>query len=416
MPAPASRPSPAVSSSLSSRPPTSDWLPETRLVHAGTLRSEFSEASEALFLTQGYVYPDAETAEDRFKSEAGGFIYSRYANPTVAMFEHRMAAFEGAEAARATASGMAAVSSALLSLLSAGDHIVAARALFGSCHYVIGTLCPRFGIEATFVDGTDLDAWKSAIRPNTKAVFFETPSNPTLELIDIASVSEIAHAVGAMVIIDNVFATPMMQRPLEHGADVVVYSATKHIDGQGRCLGGIILGSETYIEKTLHPYLKHTGPSLSPFNAWVLLKGLETLPVRVRAQCETALLIANHLADRKENGTRLGRVIACARDDHPQSEIAARQMSGGGQVVAFEFADGKAAAFRFLNALSLIRISNNLGDAKSLITHPATTTHQRLSADERRVLGITDGLVRLSVGLEAAPDLLADIDRALSAL
>lgn len=389
----------------------SEWAPETQLVHAGSLRSQYSETSEALFLTQGYVYPDAETAEERFKSEAGGFIYSRYANPTVAMFEARMVAFEGAEAARATASGMAAVSAAMLSYLSAGDHVVASKALFGSCRYVIETLCPRFGIESTLVDGTDLQAWKAAIRQNTKVLFFETPSNPTLDLVDIRAVSELAHDNGAIVIIDNVFATPLMQRPLAHGADVVVYSATKHIDGQGRCLGGIVLGSEAYIEKHLHPYLKHTGPSLSPFNAWVLLKGLETLPVRVRAQCESAAKI--NAALRGRPGIR--RVIYCGCEHHPQADIAQRQMTGGAQIVAIELEGGKAAAFRFLNALRLIKISNNLGDAKSLITHPATTTHQRLSQDDRAELGITDGVLRLSVGLEAPEDLLADLSSALEA-
>lgn len=393
-----------------------DTLPEglsteTRLVHEGALRSEFGETSEALFLTQGYIYPDAQTAEERFKSEAGGFIYSRYANPTVSMFERRMADFEGAEDARATASGMAAVSAAMLSYLSAGDHVVAAKALFGSCRYVIETLCPRFGIESTLVDGTDLAAWQAAMRPNTRVCFFETPSNPTLDLVDIQAVSELAHANGAIVIIDNVFATPMHQRPLQHGADVVVYSATKHIDGQGRCLGGIVLGPAGYIQDSLHPYLKHTGPSLSPFNAWVLLKGLETLPVRVAAQAERARAVADHLSG--QHGVR--RVIHCGRPDHPQAALAARQMSGGGQIVAIELEGGKAAAFRFLNALRLIRISNNLGDAKSLITHPATTTHQRLSDDDRAELGIGDGLVRLSVGLEAATDLIADLDRGLAA-
>ncbi|MEL6873442.1 MAG: aminotransferase class V-fold PLP-dependent enzyme, partial [Pseudomonadota bacterium] len=276
--------------------PAPDWRPETRLVHAGARRSEFAETSEALFLTQGYLYPDAETAEERFKSEEGGFIYSRYANPTVRMFEERMTAFEGADDARATASGMAAVSSAILSHLKAGDHIVAARALFGSCRYVVETLCPKFGIEATLVDGRDLDAWAGAMQPNTKLCFFETPANPTLDLVDIAAVCEIAHAAGALVVVDNVFATPMLQRPMSLGVDVVVYSATKHIDGQGRCLGGIVLGPAEYIENSLHPYLKHTGPSLSPFNAWVMLKGLETLPVRIERQCASAAAVADHLA------------------------------------------------------------------------------------------------------------------------
>lgn len=385
-----------------------NWQPQTALVHGGTLRSGFGEMSEAVFLTQGYAYDNAEQAEARFKDEKSGFIYSRYANPTVAMFEERMRAFEGAEAARATASGMAAVSSSLLCHLKAGDHIVAAKALFGSCRWVVETLCPKFGIEATLVHGPDLAQWESAIRPNTRAVFFETPANPTLDLVDIRAVSELAHVAGAIVVVDNVFATPMLQRPLALGADVVVYSATKHIDGQGRCLGGIVLGSKTYVEESLHTYLKHTGPSLSPFNAWVMLKGLETLPLRVRQQCESAAAIADRVAELPW----ISRVLYCGRDDHPQAALAQRQMTGGAQIVTFEFAGGKPAAFRFLNALSIVKLSNNLGDAKSLITHPATTTHQRLEPAERAELGISDGMVRLSVGLEAVEDLIADITRA----
>ncbi|MFY0611885.1 MAG: O-succinylhomoserine sulfhydrylase [Hyphomicrobiaceae bacterium] len=385
------------------------WQPETALVHGGTLRSGFNEMSEAMFLTQGYQYTSAEQAEERFKSEAGGFIYSRYANPTVAMFEERMRLFEGAGAARGVASGMAAVTGSMLSILKAGDHVVAARALFGSCRYVIEDLCPKFGIESTLVHGPDLDAWKAAIRPNTKVCFFETPANPTLDLVDIQAVADLAHSVGAIVIVDNVFATPMLQRPLEHGADVVVYSATKHIDGQGRCLGGIVLGSEKYVKDHLHNFLKHTGPSLSPFNAWVMVKGLETLPIRVRQQCTNAAQVAAALTAQKP----VKRVIYCGAPDHPQAELAARQMRGGGQVVTFEITGGKDAAFRFLNRLRLIKLSNNLGDAKSLITHPATTTHQRLKPDERAALGITDGMLRLSVGLEAADDLISDVEQAL---
>jgi O-succinylhomoserine sulfhydrylase len=386
------------------------WSPETQLVHGGILRSAFGETSEAIFLTQSYVYASAEQAEERFKSEVG-YIYSRYANPTVAMFEERMRLLEGAGAARATATGMAAVTSALLCFLKAGDHVVAARALFGSCRYVVEDLCPRFGIASTLVDGRDTGAWAKAVRPNTKAFFFETPANPTLDLVDIAAVAEIAHAAGATVVVDNVFATPILQKPLQLGADVVVYSATKHIDGQGRCLGGIVLGSQAYVKDHLHTFLKHTGPSLSPFNAWVMLKGLETLPVRVRAQCETAARVADHLA--RQPG--IERVLYCGRSDYPQAALARRQMSGFGQVVAFELAGGKEAAFRFLNALRLVRISNNLGDAKSLITHPATTTHQRLKPEVRAELGISDDLLRLSVGLEAYADIAADIDRALAA-
>jgi O-succinylhomoserine sulfhydrylase len=390
---------------------TPPWSPETQLVHGGTLRSAFGETSEALFLTQSYVYETAEQAEERFKSEAGGFIYSRYANPTVAMFEERMRLLEGAGAARATATGMAAVTASLLCFLKAGDHVVAARALFGSCRYVVDDLCPRLGIACTIIDGSDASAWQKAVRPNTKAFFFETPANPTLDLVDIAAVSEIAHAAGALVVVDNVFATPMLQKPLQHGADVVVYSATKHVDGQGRCLGGIVLGSESYVKDRLHNFLKHTGPSLSPFNAWVMLKGLETLPLRVRAQCEAAARLADHLAER----AGVKRVLFCGRADHPQAALARRQMTGPGQVIAFELEGGKQAAFRFVNALRLIKISNNLGDAKSLITHPATTTHQRLGPQVRAELGITDGLLRLSVGLEAWADLAADIDAALAA-
>ena len=385
------------------------WAPATQLVHGGSLRSQFCETSEALFLTQGYVYDNAEQAEERFKSEAGGYIYSRYANPTVAMFEERMRLFEGAEAARGTASGMAAVSAAILSYLKAGDHVVAARALFGSCRYVVEELCPRFGIQSTMVHGPDLDAWKAAIRPQTKVLFFETPANPTLDLVDIAAVAKLAHDHGAIVIVDNVFATPMLQRPLKLGADVVVYSATKHIDGQGRCLGGIVLGSRSFVDDHLHPFLKHTGPSLSPFNAWVMLKGLETLPVRVAAQCASAAQLADQLAAHQA----IDKVFYCGRKDHPQAELAQRQMSGGGQMIAFEVKGGKAGAFAFMNALEIISISNNLGDAKSLITHPATTTHQRLRPETRLELGISDGLLRLSVGLEGAHDLYEDMSRAL---
>jgi O-succinylhomoserine sulfhydrylase len=384
---------------------------DTLLVHGGTLRSQFAEVSEAMFLTQGYVYDSAEQAEERFKSEAGGFIYSRYSNPTVAMFEERMRLLEGAEAARATATGMAAVSASLLCFLKAGDHIVAAKALFGSCRYVIEDICGRFGITSTLVDGKDLGQWERAIKPGTKAVFFESPTNPTLELVDIAAVSKLAKRVGALVVIDNVFATPMLQKPLELGVDVVVYSTTKHVDGQGRCLGGCVLGSSKFINETLHTYLKHTGPSMSPFNAWVMLKSLETLPLRVRAACDTAAKLADHLAKRPE----ISRVLYPGRADHPQHALVQRQMKGGGQMIALELAGGKAAAFKFLNGLRIVKITNNLGDAKSLITHPATTTHQRLKPEQRAELGISDGVVRLSVGLEAFEDLAKDCDRALAA-
>lgn len=388
-----------------------NWSPETLLVHGGQLRTGFGETAEALFLTQSYVYETAEQAEARFKDEEPGFIYSRFSNPTVAMFEERMRLLEGAEACRATATGMAAVTSALLCYLKAGDHIVASRAMFGSCRYVVEELCPRFGISSTLVDGRDIEAWRKAIRPNTKAVFFETPANPTLDIVDIPAVAQLAHDVGALVFVDNVFATPLLQKPLQLGADVVLYSATKHIDGQGRCLGGVVLCSEKFLKDHLHNFLRQTGPSLSPFNAWVLLKALETFPLRVEAQCARAARIADFLADKPQ----VARVLYCGRPDHPQADIIRRQMSGGGQVVTFDIAGGKPAAFRFLNALRLIRISNNLGDAKSLIAHPATTTHQRLSAEARAEFGIGDGMLRLSVGLESVDDLIADLESGLKA-
>lgn len=387
------------------------WAPQTQLVHGGTQRSQFGETSEALFLTQGFVYDCAEQAEARFKNEDPGYQYSRFGNPTVTMFEERIRLLEGAQEARATATGMAAVNAALLSYLKAGDHIVSARALFGACRYIIETLCPRYGIASTLVDGRDLDAWKKAVRPNTKMFFFETPANPTLELIDIAAVSRLAKDAGALVVVDNVFATPMLQRPLEHGADVVVYSATKHIDGQGRCLGGAVLGSADYVNNHLQEYLRQTGPTMSPFNAWVMLKGLETMPVRVQAQTATATKVADYLI--AHNGVT--RVLYCGHSDHPQADIARRQMTGGGQIVTFEVAGGKAAAFRFQNALRLIKLSNNLGDAKSLVTHPATTTHYRIGPQARAELGISDGMLRLSVGLEAFEDLAADLETGLEA-
>lgn len=400
-----------MSSTDPKRTDAASWRPETRLVHGGVLRSQFGETSEAMFLTQGFVYASAEQAEARFKNEEPGYQYSRFGNPTVTMLEERMRLLEGAEEARATATGMAAVTAAVISRLSAGDHIVSARALFGSCRYIVENLCPRLGIASTLVDGRDLDAWRKAMRPNTRAVFFETPANPTLELVDIAAVSKIAHEAGATVIVDNVFATPMLQRPLELGADVVVYSATKHIDGQGRCLGGLVLCSAQFLKDHLQDYLRQTGPALSPFNAWVMLKGLETLPIRVKAQCERAAAIADHLA----TCPGIERVLYPWRADHPQAELARRQMSGGGQIVTFDIAGGKASAFRMLNALRIVRISNNLGDVKSLVTHPATTTHQRLKPEARAELGIGEGTIRLSVGLEAVEDLIEDLDQALLA-
>ena len=383
--------------------------PASRLVHGASMRSQFDETSEALFLTQGYLYDTMEIAEARFKGDATGFIYSRFSNPTVAMFEQRMALLEGAESARATASGMAAVTAALMGQVRAGDHVVAAKALFGSCLYVVEELLPRFGVESTLVEGSDLDAWAKAMRPNTKTVFLESPTNPTLEVIDIAAVAKIAHAAGATLVVDNVFATPLLQRPLALGADCVVYSATKHIDGQGRTLGGVILASEAFIAAHIHNFLRQTGPSLSPFNAWVMLKSLETMSVRVAAQTRSAARIADFLAEHP----RVSKVLYPGRSDHPQYEIAARQMSGGGTLVAFDVEGGKAGAFACANALSLIGISNNLGDAKSLITHPETTTHQRLKPEQRAVLGIGPGMLRLSVGLEDVEDLVEDLARAL---
>ncbi|MCQ8783221.1 O-succinylhomoserine sulfhydrylase [Mangrovibrevibacter kandeliae] len=386
--------------------------PATAMVHGGTMRSGFGETSEALFLTQGFVYDTAEAAEARFKGDEPGFIYSRYSNPTTRMFEERMMLLEGAEDARATASGMAAVAAALQCQVKAGDHIVAARALFGSCRYVIETVLGRAGVESTFVDGRDLDQWRAALRPNTKVAFLESPTNPTLEVIDIAAVAEIVHSVGARLVVDNVFATPIWQKPLTLGADVVIYSATKHIDGQGRCLGGVILSSKDWIDENLHDYFRHTGPSLSPFNAWTLLKGLETLPLRVRAQTDSAARIADHLA----GSGKIARVLYPGREDHPDHAIARRQMGAGSTLVAFELSGGKDAAFRFSNALEVIKISNNLGDAKSLITHPATTTHKNLAPEVRAELGIGDGLLRLSAGLEDVEDLLEDLEAALAAV
>ncbi len=388
------------------------WRPATKLVHGGQTRSHFGETSETIYLTQGFVYAGAEAAEARFNGEDPGYVYSRYANPTVSMFEDRIKALEGAEAARGTASGMAAVNLALMSSVKAGDHVVAAKALFGSCRYICETLLPRFGVESTLIDGTDIEQWKAAVRPNTKALFLESPTNPTLEIIDIAAVADIAHSVGARLIVDNVFATPMYQSPLALGADVVVYSATKHIDGQGRCLGGVVLSDAEWIEDEVMPFVKHTGPHMSPFNAWTLLKGLETLPIRVARQTESAGKIADYLADRKQ----VTRLIYPGRDDHPQAEIAKRQMRAGSTMLAFEIAGGKEAAFRFTNALEIIKISNNLGDAKSLICHPATTTHYSIGEEARAELDISDGLLRLSTGLEDPLDLLEDIEKGLNAV
>jgi len=389
---------------------TRDWNRRTQLVHEGSRRSQYGEMAEAIFLTQGFAYDSAEQAEARFlQAGADEFIYARYGNPTTRMFEERIAAIEGTEDAFATASGMAAVNGALVSMLRAGDHVVSSRALFGSCLYILEEVLVRYGVRVTFVDGTDLDQWRAAVVPGTKAVFFESISNPTLEVIDIASVSEIAHAAGALVVVDNVFATPIFSRAVDQGADVVVYSTTKHIDGQGRALGGVICGTVPFIRKVVEPYMKHTGGSMSPFTAWIMLNGMVTLDLRCRAMAESAARIAAALA----GDDRLTRVIFPGLPSHPQHGLTLRQMGSGGTLLAFDIRGGKEAAFRFLNALEIIKISNNLGDAKTIATHPATTTHQRLAQDQKEKLGITPGLIRLSVGLEDSDDLIADLDRAL---
>ncbi|MDW3222891.1 MAG: O-succinylhomoserine sulfhydrylase [Paracoccaceae bacterium] len=392
---------------------TWDLKPRTKAIHTGTRRSQYGEVSEAIFLTQGFVYETAEAAEARFiEAEPDEFIYARYGNPTVAMFEERIAALEGAEDAFATASGMAAVSGALMAMLKAGDHVVSARALFGSCLYVLEEILTRFGVEVTFVDGTDLAAWEAAITDDTAVVFFESISNPTLQVVDIASVSALAHARGAKVVVDNVFATPVWSKAISQGADVVIYSATKHIDGQGRALGGVIMGSRDFIRKTVEPYMKHTGGSMSPFTAWLMLKGLETLDLRVRAQTSNATAIAEALSGHP----KLAQVIYPGLCDHAQYALVQRQMGQGGTVLSIDLEGGKTAAFRFLNAIEIGLISNNLGDAKTIMTHPATTTHQRLPQDQKDALGISAGLVRISVGIEDASDLIADIVNALESV
>ncbi|TQM92254.1 O-succinylhomoserine sulfhydrylase [Roseinatronobacter monicus] len=386
------------------------WGKRTQMVHHGARRSQYGEVAEAIYLTQGFVYPDAEAAEARFlKSEADEFIYARYGNPTVAVFEDRIAALEGTEDAFAAASGMAAVSGALTAMLRAGDHVVSSRALFGSCLYILEEVLTRYGVEVSFVDGLDIQQWRKAIRPTTKVVFLETVSNPTLEVIDLRSVAHLAHDVGAHVVVDNVFATPVFSRAVELGADVVIYSATKHIDGQGRALGGVICGTREFIRGTVEPYMKHTGGALSPFNAWIMLNGMTTLDLRVRAQAATALAIAQAF----DGDPRLKRVIYPGLASHPQHSVASSQMDGFGTVLALDIKAGKEAAFRFLNALQVAIISNNLGDARTIVTHPATTTHQRLPEDQKVLLGITPGLIRVSVGLEDVADLIADIRAAL---
>ena len=385
---------------------------KTRLVHTASERSAYGETSEALYLTSGYVYDSAEQAEARFLDQDDGYQYTRFGNPTVRSFETRMMALEGAEDARATATGMAAVTASMLCYLSAGDHVVSARALFGSCRYIVEELLPRLGIETTLIDGCDLSAWEKACRPNTKVLFLETPTNPVLEIIDIRAVADIAHAHNALLYVDNVFATPILQRPLELGADVVIYSATKHIDGQGRCLGGIVLSTQKWIEEHLANFIRQTGPSLSPFNAWTLLKSLETLPVRVAAHVDNAEILAEALTKHP----KIKRVIFPGRKDHPQYALAQKQMSRAGSLIAFDIDGGKEEAFKLSNALKIVLISNNLGDTKTLITHPATTTHQRLSEEARAEMGIQAGTLRISVGLEDVDDLIADFNHALDQL
>jgi O-succinylhomoserine sulfhydrylase len=386
--------------------------PATRLVHGGVQRSQFGETAEALYLTSGYVYDDAEQAEATFAGTVEHYQYSRFANPTLSMLENRLALIEGAEACRTTATGMAAVHAALLSHLKTGDRVVASRALFGSCHWIVSTLLPRYGIESVFVDGGDLAQWREALARPTQLVLLETPSNPMLEIVDLRAVAELAHEAGAIVVVDNVFATPLLQQPLQLGADVVVYSCTKHIDGQGRVLGGAVLGRKKWVEETLQPFIRNTGPALSPFNAWVLLKGLETLPLRVDAGCRSAAAIADFLAAQPT----VSRVWYPTRSDHRQVALARAQMTAGGTVVTFEVPGGKPAAFSVMNAFRLIAVSNNLGDSKSLATHPATTTHMRIGPEERARLGITDGVIRLSVGLEDVEDIKDDLAAALATL
>ena len=390
---------------------TKDWKTRTKLVHEGSRRSQYGEMAEAIFLTQGFAYPTAESAESRFvQAGEDEFIYARYGNPTTRMFEDRIAALEGCEDAFATASGMAAVNGALTSMLRAGDHVVSSRALFGSCLYILEEVLTRYGVQVSFVDGEDLDQWRAAITPATKAVFFESMSNPTLQLVDIKAVAEIAHANGALVVVDNVFATPIFSRAVEQGADVIVYSTTKHVDGQGRALGGVICGSKDFIRKVAEPYLKHTGAAMSPFTAWIMLNGMATLDLRCRAMAESALKIAQAL----EQNPAVAKVIYPGLASHPQHALAMAQMGSGGTLVAFEIKGGKEAAFKFCNALDIIKISNNLGDAKTIATHPATTTHQRLPQPQKDALGITGGLIRLSVGLEDAGDLIAELTAALA--
>jgi O-succinylhomoserine sulfhydrylase len=382
------------------------------MTHGGLMRSDFLETCEALYMTSGYVYRSAEEAEHAFANDGARFVYSRYANPTVAMFEERLRLLEGAEACRGTASGMAAVFASLACVVQKGERVVASRALFGSCLHILNNILPRYGIETELVDGRDLNQWETALAKGARAVFLESPSNPTLEIIDLPAVAALSHRAGALLIVDNVFATPLLQRPIELGADVVCYSATKHIDGQGRSLGGAVLGSKKYILENLAPFLRHTGPALSPFNAWLLVKGMETLELRLERQMESAIAVARFL----EGHAKVARTLYPGLPSHPQYALAQRQMKGAGTVVSFDVGRGKEDAFRFCNALQLVAISNNLGDSKSLVTHPATTTHARVAPPERAALGISDALVRVSVGLEDPADLIEDLDQALAAV
>ena len=387
-----------------------NWKTNTQLVRGGTLRSNFGETSEAIFLNSGFCYESAEVAESRFNGEAPGFVYSRYLNPTLAMLEERLAMLEGAERCCVTASGMAAVFASIMCQIKPGDHLIASKVLFGSCYYIVTQIMPRIGVEVTLVDGKNLDEWEAAFKGNTKYVFIETPSNPNLELVDIEAVGKLCKANGAQFIVDNVFASPLLQSPFELGADIVVYSTTKHIDGQGRCLGGAVLGSAEFIDEVLLPFHRHTGPAMSPFNAWVFLKGLETLELRMERHCDNAQKVAEAL----ESNSKITKVIYPGLPSHPQYELAQKQMKRGSNIIAFEVEGGKDEAFKFMNKLKIIDISNNLGDSKSLITHPATTTHSNIEPQEREKLNITSGMLRLSVGLEDADDLVGDITQALA--
>lgn len=390
--------------------PSLQWQEQTRLIHNGTMRSQYGETSEAIYMNSGFCYENAEVAESRFNGEAPGFVYSRYSNPNLAMLEQRLADLEGAEACNVMASGMAAVFAAIMCQVKAGDRVVASRALFSSCHYILGQILPRFGIDVVLIDGTDITAWETALSQPTACVFIETPSNPTLEIIDIAAVAKLSHIAGARLIVDNIFATPMLQKPLELGADIVVYSTTKHMDGQGRCLGGAVLGYKSFMEEILLPFHRHTGPAMSPFNAWVVHKALETFPMRMERHTDNAEAIADYLSGRDD---KVSKVIYPGLATHPQYAIAKRQMKRAGALLAFEMKGGKEAAFKLLNALELMLISNNLGDSRTLVTHPATTTHASVAPEERLRFGITNGMIRLSAGLEATDDLIADLHQAL---